>query len=75
MHVYYNFYLAYIEEAISFQLLHDHRDQNYKCGGREADKGSICDKIIINKRGLLIMGDAMHILENTVRETPLAAAR
>ena len=26
-------------------------------------------------RGLLIMGEAMHILENTVSETPLAAAR
>ena len=26
-------------------------------------------------RGLLIMGEAMQILENTVRDTPLAAAR
>ena len=33
----------------------------------------MCDTVIT--RVLLIMGEAMHILENTVNETPLAAAR
>ena len=61
---------AYVEEAVSFQLLHDHWHQNCKYGTQEMNI-----KRTVITRGLLIMGEAMHILENTVNETPLAAAR
>ena len=65
--------LTYVEETISFQLFHDHWYQNCKHGIQEMIVKRMCDTLIT--RVLLIMGEAMHILENTVNETPLAAAR